>query len=82
MSTEYPTAFLFISIAGTIMHFIVRPCEMALIKKIHEAWFASVTNASLLDVSFFCLLFNVARLCSYKSGEKHETSVHFFAHEK
>ena len=48
------------------MYIIVRPCEMALINKFHEAWFVSVTNVSLLDVSFFCLLLNVARLSLYE----------------
>ena len=44
------------------MYITVRPCEMVLVNKFHEAWFVSVTNVSLLDVPFFCILFNVARL--------------------
>ena len=64
------------------MSIIVRACEMALINKFHEGWFVSVTNVSLLGVSFFCLLFNVARWSLYGSGEKHETSMHSFAHDK
>ena len=64
------------------MYIIVRACEVALIIKFHEGWFVSVTDVSLLDVSFFSLLFNVARLSLYRSGEKHETSMHSFAHEK
>ena len=58
------------------MYKFVLPCELVLVNKLHEAWFVFVTNVSLLDVSFFCFLFNVARLCLYGSGEKHETLMH------
>ena len=39
-------------------------------------------SAALLDISFFCLLFNVTRLSLCKSGEKRESSMHIFAHER
>ena len=64
------------------MHMIVLPCGMVLVSKLHMAWLVSVMKAALLDISFFCLLFNVTRLSLCKSKEKHESSMHIFAHER
>ena len=55
---------------------------MMLVNKFRETCFVSMSNDSLLDISFFCLLFDVACLSSYKSGEKLETSMHILAHER
>ena len=39
-------------------------------------------NAALLDISFFCFLFNVTHLSLGTSREKRESSKHIFAHER
>ena len=78
----YPTDFFSAPIAEFIMYIVVRPCKMVLVNKFRETCFASVTNVSLLDISFFCVLFNVSRLSSCKSGKKLETSTHVLAHER
>ena len=45
-------------------------------------WRISVMYAVLSDISFLCVLFNVTRLCLFKSGENRESSTHIFAHER
>ena len=64
------------------MYVIVRPYKMVLVNKFRETCFVSVVNVSLMDISFFCLLLNVACLSSYKTGERLETSMHVSAHER
>ena len=77
---KYPTVFLSMPIAEFIMYIIVRPYKMMLINKFRETCFVSVANVSLLDMSFFCLLFDVACLSPWRSGGKLETSMHISAH--
>ena len=59
------------------MYIIVRPCAMVLVNKLHMTWFVSARNAALLDISFFCLMFNVTRLSLSGPGEKLESSIRF-----
>ena len=55
---------------------------MVLINKFSEALFVSVKNVSLLDVSFFCFLFNVARLSLYGYDGERETLTCNFARDQ